>query len=386
MADDASWVAGAMTEAVPWVGTAGITFGAITTDRVEAFLPDRPDQHNHVGGPHAAVMFGLGETASGAVGLAAFASAGDRAVPLVVRSEIRYLKLARGDLRAEAVLTRPRDEVLAELDAGQRPEFAVDVTITDANGVQTGAMTIVWTLKPHRWSGRRHRARRGASVAPMDVVIAGGHGQIALRLSTLLTGQGHTVRSIVRNPDHTDDVSATGATVVLADLEATTDEELARHLTDADAVVFAAGAGPGSTAARKETVDRDGATLLADAAARAGVRRYLLVSSTGVDTEPDPERGEVWAAYIRAKKAAEEAIRADDRVDATILRPGRLTDDPGTGRVRLAPPPVERDDVTRDDTAATLAALLTADHTIGATLELRTGDVGLAEAVAALDG
>lgn len=90
-------------------------------------------------------MFGLGETASGAVGLAAFASAGDRAVPLVVRSEIRYLKLAKGDLRAEAVLTRPAGEVLAELDAGTRPEFAVDVTITDAQGVQTGAMTIVWT-------------------------------------------------------------------------------------------------------------------------------------------------------------------------------------------------------------------------------------------------
>ncbi|BBF98871.1 MULTISPECIES: DUF4442 domain-containing protein [Pseudonocardia] len=150
MADDVSWVADAMNQAVPWVSTAGITFGEISTDRVEAFLPDRPDQHNHVGGPHAAVMFGLGETASGAVGLAAFASAGDRAVPLVVRSEIRYLKLAKGDLRAEAVLTRPAGEVLAELDAGSRPEFNVDVTITDPNGVQTGAMTIVWTLKPHR--------------------------------------------------------------------------------------------------------------------------------------------------------------------------------------------------------------------------------------------
>ncbi|MBP2364737.1 DUF4442 domain-containing protein [Pseudonocardia parietis] len=149
MSDATSWVAEAMTQAVPWVGTAGITFGEITPERVEAFLPDRADQHNHVGGPHAAVMFGLGETASGAVGLAAFAAAGDRAVPLVVRSEIRYLKLAKGALRAEAILTRPGGEVLAELDAGQRPEFTVDVTITDAAGVRTGAMTIVWTLKPH---------------------------------------------------------------------------------------------------------------------------------------------------------------------------------------------------------------------------------------------
>lgn len=217
----------------------------------------------------------------------------------------------------------------------------------------------------------------------MDVVIAGGHGQIALRLSTLLAGQGHTVRSLVRNPGHTGDVSATGATPVQADLEAITAPELAGHLSGADAVVFAAGAGPGSTAARKETVDRAGAVLLADAAAAAGVRRYLLVSATGVDAEPDPDRGEVWAAYIRAKRAAERAIRADDRLDATILRPGRLTDDPGTGTISLGPPPVERADVPRDDTAATLAALLTADHTIGLTLELRAGEIAIADAVAA---
>lgn len=220
----------------------------------------------------------------------------------------------------------------------------------------------------------------------MDVVIAGGHGQIALRLSTLLAGQGHTVRSIVRNPDHLDDVRATGASGVLADLESTAAADLAGHLTGADAVVFAAGAGPGSTAARKETVDRDGATLLADAAATAGIRRYLLVSSTGVDTEPGPGLGEVWAAYIRAKKAAEEAVRADRRLAATILRPHRLTDDPGTGKVALVPPPLERGEITRDDTAAVLAALLTADHTIGSTLELRSGDIAVADAVAALGG
>jgi uncharacterized protein YbjT (DUF2867 family) len=218
----------------------------------------------------------------------------------------------------------------------------------------------------------------------MDVVIAGGHGQIALRLSTLLTGQGHTVRSIVRNPDHTDDVAATGASPVVADLEKVSATDLAGHLTGADAVVFAAGAGPGSGVERKETVDRDGAVLLADAAATAGIRRYVLISSTGVDADPDPERGEVWAAYIRAKKAAEEAVRADGRLDATILRPGRLTNDPGTGRVVLAPPPVEYGDVTRDDTAATVAALLTAPQSAGLTLELRGGDTELGDAVAAL--
>ncbi|GAA4980905.1 NAD(P)H-binding protein [Pseudonocardia tropica] len=218
----------------------------------------------------------------------------------------------------------------------------------------------------------------------MDVVIAGGHGQIALRLSTLLTGQGHTVRSIVRNPDHVDDVAATGASPVVADLETISAADLAGHLTGADAVVFAAGAGPDSGVARKETVDRDGATLLADAAAAAGVRRYLLVSSPGVDAEPDPERGEVWAAYIRAKKAAEDAIRADTRLDATILRPGKLTNDPGTGRVTLAPPPVEYGEVTRDDSAAAVAALLVAPGTAGTTLELRSGETELGDAVTAL--
>lgn len=224
----------------------------------------------------------------------------------------------------------------------------------------------------------------------MDVVIAGGHGQIALRLATRLLGQGHTVRSVVRNPDHLDDVRATGATGVLADLERVDAAELAGHLRGAEAVVFAAGAGPGSGVERKETVDRDGATLLADAAADAGVRRYLLVSATGVDAEPDPERGEVWAAYIRAKRAAEQAIRADDRLDATILRPGRLTDDPGTGRVLLTTAPLERagvaPEITRDDTAAVLAGLLTAPGTAGATLELRAGDTPVADAIAAIGG
>lgn len=231
----------------------------------------------------------------------------------------------------------------------------------------------------------------------MDVVIAGGHGKIARRLATTLAGQGHTVVSLVRDPAHTDEVTATGARAVVADLETISIAELAGHMDGADAAVFAAGAGPDSGAQRKDTVDRAGATLLADAAAKAGVRRYLLVSSTGVDEEPDPDRGEVWAAYIAAKKAAEGAIRADPNLDATILRPGRLTDDPGTGKVLLTPPPVERGTadgdrrdragtVTRDDTAAVLAALLESPGTAGATLELRGGEQPVAEAVAARQG
>ncbi|MHA6791944.1 SDR family oxidoreductase [Pseudonocardia bannensis] len=219
----------------------------------------------------------------------------------------------------------------------------------------------------------------------MRVVIAGGHGQIALRLATLLAGRGDEVMGVVRNPGHVDDVEATGASAVVLDLESATADELATHLGGADAVVFAAGAGPGSGVARKDTVDRAAAELLSDAAAQAGVRRYLLISSTGVDEPPAEGTDEVWAAYLRAKKAAEDAIRATD-LDWTILRPGRLTDDPGTGRVRLAPPPVDRDEVSRDDTAAVLAALLDAPGTAGQTLELRAGDDAIPDAVATLAG
>ncbi|MHA6791943.1 DUF4442 domain-containing protein [Pseudonocardia bannensis] len=150
MEDDASWVADAMKATVPWVSTAGIEFGEITAQRATAVLPDRADQRNHVGGPHAAVIFGLAETASGAVGLAAFGTTMEHATPLVVSSQIGYRKLARGPLTAEAVLTRPADEVLAELDAGRRPEFTVEVSVRDAEGAQTTAVSVVWTLKPNR--------------------------------------------------------------------------------------------------------------------------------------------------------------------------------------------------------------------------------------------
>ncbi len=216
----------------------------------------------------------------------------------------------------------------------------------------------------------------------MHVVIAGGHGKIALRLTALLTSRADLVTSLVRNPDHRADVERAGATPVVIDLEATTVEGLVPAIRGADAVVFAAGAGPGSGVARKDTVDRAAAVLLAEAAQAAGVRRYVLVSSTGVDDPPRPGTDEVWAAYLTAKKAAEEAIR-ESGLDWTILRPGSLTDEPGTGRVLLAPPPVGRGDVTRDDTAAVLVALLDTPATAGRILELRAGDAGVSDAVKA---
>ncbi|MFC6088072.1 DUF4442 domain-containing protein [Saccharothrix lopnurensis] len=150
MSADHSFVAEAMKQAVPWVRTTGVEFLEVSGDRVVAGLPDRDDLHNHVGGPHAAVVFGVGETASGAVVMAAFAPHLERATPLVVRSEIAYRKLALGPLRAEAVLGRPAADVVAELGGGTRPEFPVHVTITNAEGVTTGEMTVVWTLRPNR--------------------------------------------------------------------------------------------------------------------------------------------------------------------------------------------------------------------------------------------
>ncbi len=217
----------------------------------------------------------------------------------------------------------------------------------------------------------------------MHVVIAGGHGKIGLRLAALLAGRGYTALGLVRNPDHVADLETAGATGAVVDLESAGVDEVATVLKGADAVVFAAGAGPGSGVERKDTVDRAAAVLLADAARQAGVQRYLLVSSTGVDDPPAPGTDEVWAAYLRAKKAAEDAVRATD-LQWTVLRPGRLTDDPGTGKIRIAPPPVERGDVTRDDTAAVLAALLETPGTAGQVLELREGDTDLFEAVKAV--
>ncbi|WP_242901901.1 SDR family oxidoreductase [Actinomadura terrae] len=218
----------------------------------------------------------------------------------------------------------------------------------------------------------------------MNVVIAGGHGQIALRLSRLLAARGDTVLSMIRNREHEEDVRAAGAGPVLCDLESASVEEVADVVTGADAVVFAAGAGPGSGAARKDTVDRGAAVLLADAAERAGVRDFVQISAMGAGEPPAPGRDDVWAAYIKAKGEAEDDLRARGALDWLILRPGRLTDDPGTGRVLLAEPPIGRGEVTRDDVAAVVVALLDAPAARRHTLDLLGGDTPIDAAVAAL--
>ncbi|MER8159569.1 NAD(P)H-binding protein [Streptomyces sp. NPDC094472] len=217
----------------------------------------------------------------------------------------------------------------------------------------------------------------------MRIVIAGGHGQIALRLEHLLTARGDEVAGIIRKPEQAGDLLASGTEPVVCDLETASLEDVVKHLEGADAAVFAAGAGPGSGAARKETVDHRSAVLFADAAERAGARRFLIISSMGASHEPPPDTDPVFAAYLRAKAAADDDIRARDGLDWTVLRPGRLTNDPGTGRVKLAEH-TGRDEITRDDVAAVLAALLDEPRTAGRTLELINGDTPVAEAVRAI--
>lgn len=220
----------------------------------------------------------------------------------------------------------------------------------------------------------------------MRTVIAGGHGQIALRLERLLSGRGDEVAGVIRRPEQASDLLAAGAEPVVRDLESASVDEVATHLEGADAAVFAAGAGPGSGMARKRTVDHAAAVLFADAAERAGVRRFLMVSAMAADSgldEPPSGMDPVFAAYLRAKGEADDDIRARDGLDWTVLRPGRLTDGPGTGRVRLAAE-TGRDEVPRDDVAAVLLALLDEERTAGLTLEMVGGDTPIPEAVAAV--
>lgn len=216
----------------------------------------------------------------------------------------------------------------------------------------------------------------------MKVVIAGGHGKIALRLTKLLADKGDAVVGIVRNPDHVDDVKQVGGDATVLDLEQATVDEVAAVVDGADAVVFAAGAGPGSGTERKDTVDRGASVLFAGAAEQAGVRRFLQVSAIGLDRADDPDVNEVFAAYLRAKEAADQDVMARDGLDWTILRPGLLTDDPGTGKVNLAEH-VGGGVVTRDDVAAVLLALLDRPETAGHVYELVGGDTPVDEALGA---
>jgi uncharacterized protein YbjT (DUF2867 family) len=214
----------------------------------------------------------------------------------------------------------------------------------------------------------------------MRIVIAGGHGKIALLLERLLAGRGDQAVGLIRNPVQAADVQEAGAEAVVCDLETAPADDVAVMLAGADAVVFAAGAGPGSGVPRKDTVDRGASVLMASAAERAGVRRFVQISSMGAGQPPRPGTDEVWAAYITAKTAAEDDLRSRD-LDWTILRPGHLTEAPAAGRIRLAAPPLPAGSISRADVAAVIAALLEEPGTRHQTLELVSGDSPIAAAV-----
>lgn len=213
----------------------------------------------------------------------------------------------------------------------------------------------------------------------IEVAIAGAHGKIGMLLGKLLVEQGHSVLGLIRNPDQEDDLHAIGVEPVLCDLEG--DDDVAAAVSGVDAVVFAAGAGPGSGAERKRTMDFGGAVKLIDAAKAEGIRRYVIVSSIGAG-DPPASGGDVFGEYLRAKSEADQALQASG-LDYTVVRAGGLTDEPPTGLVTVGER-LERGEIPRGDVAAFIATALVAPNAIGKTFELISGETPIAEAVAAL--
>src|SRR5436190_10403092 len=210
----------------------------------------------------------------------------------------------------------------------------------------------------------------------MDVVVAGGHGKIGLRLLRLLAERGDRARGLIRRAEQAQDLEQAGAEPVVCDMEV--EERLAPFVESADAIVFAAGAGPGSGPERKRTVDLGAAVKLIEAAGELGIARYVIVSSIGADS---PDAGpEQMRPYLEAKAEADRAL-ATSGLDFTIVRPGRLTDEPGTGRVAAGEVP--RGEIPRDDVAATLVAALDEPGTIGKAFNLVGGDTPVEEAIRA---
>ncbi len=212
----------------------------------------------------------------------------------------------------------------------------------------------------------------------MDVLIAGGHGKVARRLIRLLGRDGHTARAMIRAEDQAADIESDGGQPVLCDLER---DDVTPHVGGADALVFAAGAGPGSGPERKRTVDYGGAVKLIAATKRAGVRRYVMVSAMGA---ADPEAGsEGMRPYLRAKARADEALR-ESGLDYTIIRPGRLTNEPGTGRVDAGESLGRRGEIPREDVARAIVVALEIQSTVGKTFELLSGENPIERALKSL--
>jgi uncharacterized protein YbjT (DUF2867 family) len=213
----------------------------------------------------------------------------------------------------------------------------------------------------------------------MNVALAGGHGKVALRLTRRLTERGDRVRSLIRNPDHASDVRAAGGEPVVCDLEQTGEDELTRAIAGTEAVVFAAGAGPGSGPQRKWSLDYGGAAKLIAAARRDAVARYVMLSSRGAD--PEAPGDDTFAEYLRAKGRADAELRASG-LAFTIVRPGWLTDDPGRGAI-TAGAHTGDGKISRDDVAAVLAFTVHDPELAGITFEVIEGPTPIERALAA---
>ena len=215
----------------------------------------------------------------------------------------------------------------------------------------------------------------------MIVLVAGANGKTARSLVRMLVEEDHKVRGLVRKEEQLSEVEQDGAEPVLVDLEEEVEGDVGRAVEGCDAIVFAAGAGPGSGAARKETMDYGGALKLIEAAERHGVRRYLMLSAMGAS---DPESGsEEMRPYLSAKARADERLQSSG-LDYTIIRPGSLTNEPGTGRIDAALSLGRRGEISREDVAAIFAATLEAENTFGKTFEALSGDTPIREAIAAI--
>ena len=213
----------------------------------------------------------------------------------------------------------------------------------------------------------------------MNVLVVGGHGKIGIQLLSRLAERGDRARGMIRNPDQAGDLEAVGAEPVICDLEAV--DDISEQVSGSDAVVFTAGAGPGSGPERKRTVDLGGALKLISACRATNTSRYLMVSAMGVeraDSYP-PE----MLPYIEAKRDADETLRDSD-LDYTIVRPGRLTDGPAGGRIEVGTPLDSGGEVPREDVAATLLAVLDEPRTAGLTFDVVAGEVEIAAAIASL--
>ncbi|MCU1548696.1 MAG: NAD-dependent dehydratase [Arthrobacter sp.] len=212
------------------------------------------------------------------------------------------------------------------------------------------------------------------------IAIIGGHGKVALTLSRILAADGHDVTSIIRNPEHQDDVAATGATPAVLDIERATTAEIAEALRNQNAVVWSAGAGGGSPE-RTYAVDRDAAIRSMDAAAEAGVERYVMVSYLGSRPDHGVPEDDPFFAYAEAKAAADAYLRGTS-LDWTVLGPGRLTDEPGTGRIEVHPDRTPEDAGTsRTNVALAAAAALGLPATVARTIEFRDGALPIPEAL-----